>query len=169
MVKIGQSACLLPNSAMLAHGRASETERVWVGFEGLNSLSLLKIQSIPLGKLRGRRVLTAIRHLNLNLVFFPRVFFSHLNTKMNLSSKIHFSPTHPLPSPLPPLCIHCKHYLQNSKCQQKGTLDLVTGTLEYADVRHTRDTECKGTWWVPNDNLLIDPPYTQRDYFLYNK
>lgn len=56
MMKIGQSACLLPKGAMLAYGRASETERVWVGDEGLSNLSRPKIQSIPLGKLRGTRV-----------------------------------------------------------------------------------------------------------------
>ena len=61
MVKIGQSACLLPNSVKLAHGRASETERVWVGVEGLNSRSRSKIQSILPEKSRSSRVLTAIR------------------------------------------------------------------------------------------------------------
>ena len=53
MKKIGQSACLLPKSAVIGNGRASETERIWVGNEGLINLNRLKIQSIPLGKLRG--------------------------------------------------------------------------------------------------------------------
>ena len=53
MKKIGQSACLLPNGDfnMLAYGRASETERIWVDDEGLSSLSQLKIQSSPSGNL----------------------------------------------------------------------------------------------------------------------
>ena len=52
--RIGQSACLLPKSDMLAYGRASETERVWVDDEGLNNQSRLKIQSAPLGNLGDR-------------------------------------------------------------------------------------------------------------------
>jgi hypothetical protein len=64
--RIGQSACLLPNSAMIANGRASETERIWVVNDGLINLKRLKIQSIPLGKLRGSRVLTAIRRYKYN-------------------------------------------------------------------------------------------------------
>ena len=54
MKKIGQSACLLPNgdlNNMLANGRASETERIWVDYEGLSSQSQLKIQSSPSGNL----------------------------------------------------------------------------------------------------------------------
>ena len=51
MKKIGQSACLLPKSAMIGYGRASETERMWVSNEGLINLSWSKIQSSPLGNL----------------------------------------------------------------------------------------------------------------------
>jgi hypothetical protein len=52
MERIGQSACLLPKSAtLLAHGRASETERIWVDDEGLSNLSRLKIQSTPYGNI----------------------------------------------------------------------------------------------------------------------
>jgi hypothetical protein len=61
MKKIGQSAYLLPKSAMIAYGRVSETERIWVSNEGLINLSLLKIQSSLLGKLRRLRVHTAIK------------------------------------------------------------------------------------------------------------
>lgn len=61
--RIGQSACLLPKTAMIGNGRASETERIWVGNEGLINLNRLKIQSIPLGKLRGIRVLTPIKRV----------------------------------------------------------------------------------------------------------
>ena len=43
---------------MIANGRASETERIWVTNDGLINQRWLKIQSIPLGKLRGIRVLT---------------------------------------------------------------------------------------------------------------
>lgn len=45
MERIGQSACLLPKNDMLVHGRASETERVWVSNDRLAVLNLLKIQS----------------------------------------------------------------------------------------------------------------------------
>jgi hypothetical protein len=45
--RIGQSACLLPTGDMLVYGRASETERMWVNYEGLSNLSWLKIQSAP--------------------------------------------------------------------------------------------------------------------------
>ena len=51
-ILIGQSACLLPKSATsLAHGRASETERIWVDNEGLSNLRRLKIQSTPYGNI----------------------------------------------------------------------------------------------------------------------
>ena len=53
MEKIGQSACLLPKSAMIGNGRASETERMLVDYEDLINLSRLKIQSNPIGKLVG--------------------------------------------------------------------------------------------------------------------
>lgn len=76
MKRIGQSACLLPNGAMIANGRASETERIWVTNDGLINQRWLKIQSIPLGKLRGIRVLTptkrratthiTVHHINKN-------------------------------------------------------------------------------------------------------
>ena len=51
--RIGQSACLLSKSAMIGYDRASETERVLVGYEDLINLNWLKIQSNPLGKLSG--------------------------------------------------------------------------------------------------------------------
>jgi hypothetical protein len=46
---------------MIAYGRAPETERIWVTYDGLINRKWLKIQSIPLGKLRGRRVLIPIK------------------------------------------------------------------------------------------------------------
>jgi len=49
MKKIGQSACLLPKSAMIGNGRASETERIWVSVEDLINLNWLKIQSSLMG------------------------------------------------------------------------------------------------------------------------
>ena len=52
--RIGQSACLLPKSARIGYGRASETERVLVVDEGLIIQRQLKIQSNPLGKLNGK-------------------------------------------------------------------------------------------------------------------
>lgn len=57
MLGIGQSAYLLSKSVMLAYDRVSETERIWVDNECVNSMNRLKIQSIPLGKLNGREVL----------------------------------------------------------------------------------------------------------------
>ena len=47
--RIGQSAVLLPNSAMIGYGRHSETERKSVDNDGLINQNLLKIQSGPLG------------------------------------------------------------------------------------------------------------------------
>ncbi len=43
---------LLPNVVIVDYGRHSETERVLVNNEGVTNLSLLKIQSSPLGNLR---------------------------------------------------------------------------------------------------------------------
>jgi hypothetical protein len=40
---------------MLGYGRVSETERQSLGDEGLSNLSWVKIQSIPLWKLRGSK------------------------------------------------------------------------------------------------------------------
>jgi hypothetical protein len=58
---------------MIAYGRASETERIWVTNDGLINQRWLKIQSIPLGKLRGRRVLTPTKdkatHQNKNTIY----------------------------------------------------------------------------------------------------
>jgi DNA-directed RNA polymerase beta' subunit len=53
MLRIGQSAGLLTNSIMIGYVRVSTTERVLVNIDGLINLSLLKIQSSPLGKPRG--------------------------------------------------------------------------------------------------------------------
>ena len=47
MKKIGQSAYLLPKSAMIGYGRVSETERIWVSNDGLINQSWLEIQSSP--------------------------------------------------------------------------------------------------------------------------
>jgi len=49
MKKIGQPAYLLPKSDMIGNGRVSETERIWVNYEGLINPSWLKIQSSPIG------------------------------------------------------------------------------------------------------------------------
>ena len=53
MKKIGQPACLLPKIVMIDHGRASETERIWVNNEGLINWNWLKIQSFPIGNFWG--------------------------------------------------------------------------------------------------------------------
>ena len=50
MLGIGRSAVRLPKSVMIGYGSPSTTERVLVNYEGLISLSLLKIQSAPLRK-----------------------------------------------------------------------------------------------------------------------
>ncbi len=60
---------------MIANGRASETERIWVTNDGLINQRWLKIQSIPLGKLRGIRVLTQIKRKATN---------SHHSTSHNI-------------------------------------------------------------------------------------
>jgi len=52
MLRIGQSAVYYLNPFLTGYGRASTTERVLVNNDGLVSLSLLKIQSAPLGDLR---------------------------------------------------------------------------------------------------------------------
>ena len=62
MKKIGQSACLLPNDDMIVNGRASETERIWVGDEGLINQSRLKIQSSPSGNLWELECLFQLMH-----------------------------------------------------------------------------------------------------------
>jgi hypothetical protein len=49
MKKIGQSAYLLPKSVMIGYGRVSETERIWVSYDGLINQSWLNIQSSPIG------------------------------------------------------------------------------------------------------------------------
>jgi hypothetical protein len=47
-----------------AYGRASETERVWVDNDGLDNRNWPKIQSTPLGKLRGIQVLTRTKRFS---------------------------------------------------------------------------------------------------------
>jgi hypothetical protein len=62
MMKIGQPACLSSTSDLAGYDEASETERVSVDNDGLAIQSLLKIQSIPLGKLRGSEIPTKQLH-----------------------------------------------------------------------------------------------------------
>lgn len=57
MKKIGQPACLSSKGAMLAYDEASETERIWVDYDGLSNRSQLKIQSSPFGNLRDKECL----------------------------------------------------------------------------------------------------------------
>lgn len=78
--RIGQSACLLPKSYNITHGRASETERVTV--DSLINY-WLKIQSTPLEKFRGikepmptKQYLCFVNLNNKNILF---------NKKINLS------------------------------------------------------------------------------------
>jgi len=80
-----QPACLDPKSAMLAYGSAPETERISVGDEGLNNLSQLKIQSIPLGKLRGNRELTATKQFYYIFLFLFVVLQTPFTNKTNLN------------------------------------------------------------------------------------
>jgi hypothetical protein len=58
MTQIGQPACLSPNPALIGHGEASETERASVVNDGIINHRRLKIQSIPLRKLRGTEIPT---------------------------------------------------------------------------------------------------------------
>jgi len=52
---------------MQVHGRASETERVWVSNDRLAILNSLKIQSIPYGNRRGENGHTLTKFNNLKL------------------------------------------------------------------------------------------------------
>jgi hypothetical protein len=70
MKKIGQPACLLPKSAMIGYGRASETERIWVNLDGLINRSLLKIQSSPFGNLWESECLLKLNLLQLHFYFY---------------------------------------------------------------------------------------------------
>lgn len=61
MLRIGQSAVLLTKSVMIGYVRHSETERVWVNNDSLINLSLLKIQSVPLGNFGGYDCIYAVK------------------------------------------------------------------------------------------------------------
>lgn len=78
MIKIGQPACLSPKSTKVGYGEASETERVSVDNEGLAIPSLLKIQSIPLGKLRGIEIPTKMYKyydkIDNTCIFFNQIY-----------------------------------------------------------------------------------------------
>jgi hypothetical protein len=99
MKRIGQSACLLPNGAMIADGRASETERIWVTNDGLINQRWLKIQSILLGKLKSTRVLTAIkRKATTHNTIHKHISFLHT---VCLYRYISYNQWCYIPSPLP--------------------------------------------------------------------
>ena len=83
MKKIGQSACLLPKSAMIGYGRASETERIWVSNEGLINLSWLKIQSSPSGNLWEPECL-----FQLSAMCYKLFYLYHCNNKIEIKNKI---------------------------------------------------------------------------------
>ena len=73
MKKIGQSACLLPNDAMIVNGRASETERIWVEKDGLSNLIRLKIQSSPIGNFWEKECLLKLKRLV--TLYFLNLYF----------------------------------------------------------------------------------------------
>ena len=87
--KIGQSACLLPKSAMIGNGRASETERMWVSIEDLINLSWLKIQSSPMGNYWELECLFKLSYytrynyftkiIKNNIILIIKLYYSHLN------------------------------------------------------------------------------------------
>ena len=89
MKKIGQSACLLPKSAMIGNGRASETERMWVSIEDLINLSWLKIQSSPMGNYWELECLFKLSYytrynyftkiIKNNIILIIKLYYSHLN------------------------------------------------------------------------------------------
>ncbi len=80
--RIGQSACLLPKSYLITHGRASETERVTV--DSLVIDYWLKIQSTPLEKFRGiKEPMPTKRHIYLCYSYLYYGFYSkYLNNKL---------------------------------------------------------------------------------------
>ena len=70
MTKIGQPACLSPNPIMIGYGEASETERVSVIYDGKLNQRWLKIQSIPVRKLKGIEIPTKLFNITNNPLFF---------------------------------------------------------------------------------------------------
>lgn len=69
-----------------------------------------------------------------------------------------------------PLCINCKYYIPpppaqaaNKKrglCQKSGTINVIDGEIEYTLVTIAREYDCHGDWFEPNDETLVNPPYT---------
>jgi hypothetical protein len=89
MKKIGQSACLLPKSAMIGNGRASETERMWVSVEDLINLNWLKIQSSPMGNYWELECLFKLSYytrynyftkiIKNNIILITKLYYSKIN------------------------------------------------------------------------------------------
>lgn len=59
---------------------------------------------------------------------------------------------------LPPLCIHCRHYLpppnkdvdrKHGYCQKSGFMNVVDGQVHYSNVAIVREYDCKGGWYEP--------------------
>lgn len=63
----------------------------------------------------------------------------------------------PIATPkLPPLCIHCKHYIPPAHkefdrklgfCQKSGLINVVDGQIHYSNVAAVREYDCKGAWF----------------------
>lgn len=83
MKKIGQSAYLLPKSAMIGNGRVSETERIWVSNEGLINLSWSKIQSSPSGNLWESECLFQLSAMCYKLYFYL-CYINYKNNELNI-------------------------------------------------------------------------------------
>ena len=75
---------------------------------------------------------------------------------MSLASKTAFSPKHPKPAPN--YCKSCVHFMPNKDsrdnikhgyCELFGTVDLVTGDVEYTSAKLSREYECKGEYFQP--------------------
>ena len=75
VLRIGQSADLLPNLAMIENGRVSTTERVLVINDGLINQRWLKIQSSPPWKHWGIQRVLAMPTKHSHAFFKPIHFF----------------------------------------------------------------------------------------------
>ncbi len=75
---------------------------------------------------------------------------------MSLAGKVAFSPK--LPKPSTNYCKSCVHFMPNKTiredsighgyCKLFGTVDLVTGQIEYAPAKMSREYECKGEYFI---------------------
>ncbi len=82
---------------------------------------------------------------------------------MSLAGKTAFSPK--LPKPSANYCKSCVHFLPNQAmrdakhgfCKLFGTVDLVTGEVEYTSANLSREYECKGQYFEPKETVTRSP------------